>query len=156
MITGDFRKWEVDQCAFSPVLVEALEYLRTAPFDQIEDGVYPLNETGTYLVLKEVVTSSFVEVRPEKHHRYIDIHYLITGMEKIGFARDHEKNKPVNVSPDVEDHTFFDFVEQEKELILYPGQFVVFMPSDVHRPWCMAHEERIVRKALIKLPVSEA
>jgi|GEM_PF-5639770 len=29
------------------------------------------------------------------------------------------------------------------------------VPSDLHRPWCMANETRTVRKALIKLPVKD-
>ncbi|NOU96753.1 DUF386 family protein [Paenibacillus sp. LMG 31456] len=155
MLIGDFKRWGSDQCLLSPKLVGVLDYLRSLSFEQMDDGVYPVGEAGIYLIVKTAETFPFEEMRPEHHERFIDIHYMISGAEKIGFARTNESNKSVEVTPPVEDHMFFDSVEQEIELILYPGQYAVFMPSDLHRPWCSAHGTRSVRKALLKIPVSE-
>ncbi|MCR8631334.1 YhcH/YjgK/YiaL family protein [Paenibacillus radicis (ex Xue et al. 2023)] len=154
MLIGDFKRWESDQYLLSTKLVEVLDYLRSLSFEQVDDGVYPVGEDGIYLIVKTAETFPFEEMRPEHHERYIDIHYMISGTEKIGFARANESNRPVEVVPLVEDHTFFDSVEQEIELLLYPGQYAVFMPSDLHRPWCSAYGTRSVRKALLKVPVS--
>jgi biofilm protein TabA len=82
----------------------------------------------------------------------IDIHYIIAGAEKYGFARANKNNVPVN-EPVIEDHTFFAAAEQEAEFTMFPGQFAIFLPADVHRPWCKAVESPTVRKALLKLPV---
>jgi YhcH/YjgK/YiaL family protein len=156
MLIGDFNRWESELCLLSPKLVEALDSLRSLSLDQLEDGVYPMGEDGTYLIFKTAETFPFEDMRPEHHERYIDIHYMIAGVEKIGFARANESNTPVEVFPPVEDHTFFNSVTQELELLLYPGQYAVFMPSDIHRPWCRAHGTRFVRKALLKVPVNAA
>jgi len=59
------------------------------------------------------------------------------------------------VTPSVEDHTFFNVVEQEMELVLNPGQYAIFSPSDIHRPWCSVNGSGFVRKALLKVPVSK-
>jgi YhcH/YjgK/YiaL family protein len=158
VIIGDFNTgWDADKRLLSPKLAEALDYLGSLSFGQMEDGEYPVGEDGAYLIVKTAETYPFNEMRPEHHERYIDIHYMISGTEKIGFARNTGRNKAVTVSRPVEDHTFFDFVEQEAELILYPGQYAVFAPSDIHRPWCRAEAEgtRFVRKALLKVPVQE-
>jgi biofilm protein TabA len=153
MILGDFLNWEEDKRALSPILGEALEIIRSKSFGDVEDGVYPINEDGTRLIVKEVVTTPFEELPPEKHELFIDIHYIIAGAEKYGFARESKNNITKDVTPAIEDHTFFAFAEREAEFTLYPGQFVIFLPADVHRPWCKAEESPTVRKALLKLPV---
>jgi biofilm protein TabA len=152
-ILGDFLNWEEDKRALSPVLVEALEIIRSKSFEDVEEGVYPIDKDGTRLIVKEVLTTPFEELPPEKHELFIDIHYIITGAEKYGFARESKNNIPKNVIPAIEDHTFFVSAEQEAELTMYPGQFIIFLPTDVHRPWCKAAESPTVRKALLKFPV---
>lgn len=156
MIIGDFNRWEEEKGLYSGALAEMLELLRTADLEEMEDGVYPIRGDGTVLILKRVVTAPFGTVWPERHDRFIDIHYLLSGREKIGFARDTAGNEPAaEVHPPVEDHWFFSRVERESEFVLYPGQFAVLMPSDIHRPWCTADAAvPAVRKALVKLPVS--
>lgn len=157
MVIGDFNSWEEERGMYAPALAEALELLRGMSFEDMEDGTYPIPEAGegAQLIVKHVVTMPYDEVRPEKHERFIDIHYLLSGTEKIGFARRSAKDRRWHGPPFMEDHMFYEHVEQEMDLVLYPGQFAVFLPSDVHRPWCTAYpEKREVRKALLKLPVS--
>lgn len=154
MIIGDFRSWEADRLLFSPKLILALDYIRTCSFEEMEDGVYTLDQEGGYLILKEAPLFPHAEMRMEHHERYIDIHYLISGTEKFGFARDSGMNKAIKVDPPVDDHVFFDEVEHEMDLLLTAGQFVLFMPSDIHRPWCIAVEGIVqVRKALLKIAI---
>lgn len=155
LIVGDFRRWSEDKLLLSDRLVEQLDYLYSLSFEHMGDGVYPVKEDGTYLIVKQTPTIAFAEVRPERHQRYVDIHYILAGSESIGFARDSGGNKSVDVIPAVEDHTFFDSVEQEMELVLYPGQYAIFLPSDIHRPWCKTKETDFVRKALLKVPIKE-
>ncbi|CAN7231921.1 YhcH/YjgK/YiaL family protein [Paenibacillus sp. LjRoot153] len=153
MIIGDFRKWPEEKWLCSERLAQHLDYLYTCSFDKIEDGVYPVGEDGTYLVVKTTATIPFSEALPERHQRYMDIHYILAGSETIGVARDCEKNQPVEVSPAIDDHTFFNAVEHEMVLTLYPGQYAIFLPLDVHRPWCKSNEADYVRKALLKVPI---
>lgn len=155
MILGDFRKWSEEKWLFSEQLAQHLDYLYKCSFDEIEDGVYPVGEDGTYLVVKTTATVPFSEALPERHQRYMDIHYIIVGSETIGFARDCEKNQPVEVNPTIDDHTFFHAVENEMHLTLYPGQFAIFVPLDMHRPWCKGPETEYVRKALLKVPIPQ-
>ena len=153
MMIGDFGNWQADKCILSSALVEKLEYLRLTSFEHMEDGVYPVSGDGTYLILQKRELQSFDEVKPEHHMEYVDIHFMISGVEKIGFARDSGRNKAVPVIPAADDHTFFDSVEFEMELVLFPGQYAVLLPSDIHRPWCRADVTTSVRKALLKVPV---
>ncbi|MBP1966611.1 YhcH/YjgK/YiaL family protein [Paenibacillus aceris] len=153
MIVGDFHKWPEERWLFSERLAQHLDYLYACSFEAIEDGVYPVGEDGTYLVVKRTATMPFAEALPERHQRYLDIHYIVAGSETFGFARDHEKNQPVEVIPAMDDHIFFHTVEHEMALKLYPGQYVIFLPSDIHRPWCKSDETDFVRKALLKVPI---
>jgi biofilm protein TabA len=156
MVIGDFNRWEEERRMYAPALADALELLRSMSFEDMEEGCYSIPQVGdgAQLIVKRVETMPFDEVRPEKHERFIDIHYLLSGTEKIGFARGSPKDRMCYGPPLMEDHTFYEHVEQEMEWVLFPGQFAIFLPSDVHRPWCIANPEmREVRKALLKLPV---
>ncbi|WP_419871885.1 YhcH/YjgK/YiaL family protein [Candidatus Pristimantibacillus sp. PTI5] len=153
MMIGDFSNWQTEKRVISSALAEKLEYLRLTPFEQMEDGVYPALDDGTYLIIQHKELQPYHEVMPEQHRSYVDIHFMISGMEKMGFARDCGRNKAVAVTPEVDDHTFFEAVEAETELVLFPGQYIVLLPSDIHRPWCRADGMHKVRKALLKVPV---
>jgi biofilm protein TabA len=132
VILGDFRKWSEDKWLYAERLAQHMDYLSTRTFDEIEDGVLP-----------------------ERHQRYMDIHYILAGSETIGFARECEKNQSLEVTPVIDDHIFFQAVEHEMALTLYPGQYAIFLPDDIHRPWCTGTETNYVRKALLKVPVPE-
>jgi biofilm protein TabA len=155
VILGDFRKWSEDKWLYAERLAQHMDYLSTRTFDEIEDGVYPVGEDGTYLVVKTTDTIPFSEALPERHQRYMDIHYILAGSETIGFARECEKNQSLEVTPVIDDHIFFQAVEHEMALTLYPGQYAIFLPDDIHRPWCTGTETNYVRKALLKVPVPE-
>ncbi|GGD51911.1 hypothetical protein GCM10010911_06860 [Paenibacillus nasutitermitis] len=75
---------------------------------------------------------------------------MISGEETMGFAR-HSERLCVSTDLSDQDAYLFDELENETFLHLQPGQFVVFLPHDVHRPGCATGEPGPVRKAIVKI-----
>ena len=87
------------------------------------------------------------EARVETHRRYIDIQYVVDGMDRIGWMPVSDCRQPMGYDDgkDVEFYTdrpgmWFD---------LSAGQFAVFFPHDAHAP--MANEGRPIVKIVIKV-----
>ena len=85
----------------------------------------------------------------EAHRKYIDIHYLLSGENKIGW-------KPQKGCDNiVEEYDYEKDVElysgtPEQWIILTPGLFALFLPFDAHAPQC--HKEEF-HKVVIKVSV---
>lgn len=85
----------------------------------------------------------------EAHCRYIDIHYCIGGVEKIGW-------KPVNGCHDAgkaydSEKDFMTFADPpESWVVLRPGSFAIFYPGDAHAPMVSTG---IVHKVVVKVAV---
>lgn len=89
------------------------------------------------------------EARVETHRRYIDIQYVVEGVDRIGWMPVSDCRGPLgyNDTKDVEFHEdrpdfWFD---------LAAGRFAVFFPHDAHAP--MANEGRPIAKIVIKVAV---
>lgn len=150
MIIGDMSRWNQEKGAFSSTTVRAVNYLQQTDFSQLENGEYQIEGDQMYVVVKDVDTRAKTDGYGERHKHYIDIHYVLTGTEWIGFARDYD-NHAIHVDElDTKDYALYEKVEDEVFLVLKAGTYAIFYPSDVHRPCCSDTSGKI-RKAIIKV-----
>ena len=63
----------------------AFEYLRTADLDALQTGRVDLNN-DLYVMVQRFTTRLPETGVWETHRKYIDIHYIVSGQERIGFA----------------------------------------------------------------------
>ena len=117
-------------------------------------GPYELQGRDIHLNVMDVTTKPFSSARPEAHHDYLDIQYLVTGLEKIGVAFDAGENVVTEDLLDSRDVRFFGGVTNESILTMTPGSFAVLFPNDVHRPTCAADQPMAIRKVVVKVRVA--
>ena len=114
-----------------------LEYLRDLK-PEVEIGTYVLSPRVKAIV-SEYTTKEVNEKGYEAHKEYIDIQYLVSGEEKIGFVPLEylKETKPYNVEKDVAFYEEKDVKPQE--LLLGNGYFAILYPQDGHMPqlWSM-------------------
>ena len=82
------------------------------------------------------------EAKLENHHRYIDIHYVIEGVEKIVVSSRNDLERITEFSE-----------ENDCELFAIPqaGDFLVVYPGESHAPMIAANGEiATVRKVVVK------
>lgn len=89
----------------------------------------------------------------EAHKKYIDVHYIVEGIEKIATADVTSLQEKIPFSKE-KDIGFYDGNESGSYL-LKPGDFMVCFPSDAHKVGMMNNVPGMVKKVVIKIKVEE-
>jgi len=140
-----------DISIYPKVIQKAINYLIDTDLINIEAGIYELQGKDMYAQVSNIETDSKENRKPEVHRKYIDVQFLVEGKEKIGFAVDTGKNKIVAEYDAEKDILFYEECENESDIIMIPGAFVVFFSNIVHRPACSVKEVSKIKKVVIKI-----
>lgn len=128
-----------------------LEFLKNVTPD-IENGVHEINPRVKAIV-SEYETKKVNENGFEAHRDYIDIQYLISGEEIVGYLPLVLLNeiKPYNKECDASFYVGTGI--KHHELQLGNGFFAVFFPQDGHMPCLSIDEPKTVKKVVMKVAV---
>ena len=135
-----------------PRFEKAFAYLATTDFETIKPGKYQIDGDHIYaMVVNEdgvpmlESTSAF-----ECHNTYIDIQYVFGGLETVGYKSRLTCVEPRSEYDEKKDVLFY---EDAPDFFfkLYPGQFGIYFPDDVHAP--MIGDGKI-RKVVMKIRVN--
>ncbi len=132
-----------------PNIKTGLKFLKdTATLEQLPLGRLEIDGDKVFALVQEYETRAFNKEMWEAHKKYYDIQFIVSGEEKIMFAR-IENCKPrteFNISED-----FWLFSAEGDEIGINEGYFMILGPEDVHQPGI--HKGRIpqkVRKIVVK------
>ena len=155
MIIGNIGDPSEGFAAYPEAVLRALDYLRKTDFAKMKDGRYPVEGDDMYAILTRYKTKPSEECRPETHRKYIDLLYIISGEEYLGWCPmnpDLKVTEPYNAEKDIE---FYEDLAPESHFVLSAGSIVVLFPKDVHKPFIMiGHEPTDVTKVIVKIAVS--
>ena len=136
-----------------PVAIQtAIKYLKENDFISMETGVYEIQGKDIYAQVFDAQTEPADKKRPEVHEKYVDVQFLASGKERLGFTPDTGKYKVTEQFVE-RDLIFYDKVENEGFIEARPGCYSIFFPSDVHRPTVLSGEAMNVRKVVVKVKV---
>lgn len=130
-------------------IAKAFEYISETDLSQTSVGKYEIEDDNIFALVQEYETKVIEGAKPEGHHKYIDIQYIISGVELIGLA------------------TFLDqtpiFSDKEADNDLYDcdttlfrmdsGMFSIFFPGDIHMPGIKINQSSTVKKVVIKVKI---
>lgn len=139
----------VEQNVLHPKAWEAaFAFLNEKDLENIELGRYDLSD-GVYVNVEEYTTKDSASF--EAHRKYIDIQYLAKGKEYI-YVSPYEPEKQTEITPydETKDIEFFDKNDYKKQL-LTSDNFLVFFPSDGHKPCMKVDENEQVKKVVVKI-----
>lgn len=137
---------------YPQAIQKAVEYLKSNDFVNMEPGVYEIDGKKMYAQVFDADTDAAETKRPEVHEKYLDVQFLASGKEKLGFTPDTGKYE-VDERFDERDLIFYKSVENEGFITSTPGCFCVFFPWDVHRPAVVADQPMKVRKVVVKVSI---
>ena len=154
MISSSIYVDDVRHC-YPAAIQKALEYLKenADKFADMETGVYEIQGKDIYAQVMDCTTVPVEKGRPEVHARYVDVQFVATGRELLGFTPDTGKYE-VDEHFEERDLTFYKAVENEGFIEARPGCYNIFFPTDVHRPGCISGESMTLRKVVVKVAVS--
>lgn len=131
-------------------ITESLKYLQTTDLSQLSNGKYEIKGDEIFVIVQDYNSKSLSEGKFESHRKYIDIQYIIKGVEKMGYVNVDNLN-PLTEYDKEKDIQFFegngDFVT------VYNGSFTIFFPQDAHMPGIQLNNFEYVKKAVVKIKI---
>lgn len=140
-----------------PKLKTMLNYLKENNLTERENGRLEIEGDRLFINIEENEMAPKSERRPEAHRKYLDIQLVLAGEEAIGVAVNNSEANIQGITAEYSeerDIMFYTEVKEETMLNLYPGDFAVFFPEDIHRPRCVIEGTRgYSKKAIVKMRV---
>jgi YhcH/YjgK/YiaL family protein len=147
MIVDSLKNWNF--CTALPQLRRAFEVLASQDVSTWPDGRVELDGDRMFALPQGYLTRPAAQCRWEAHRRCIDIQYIISGREAMGYAP-LSTLKPVTAFDETKDVGFYDGTGSI--ITVEAGMFAIFFPHDAHMP-CMqvAGHPESVRKVVVKV-----
>ena len=128
----------------------ALIYLKATDFEKLNNGRYEIEDDSIYSTVNRYTTKPAEDGRWEAHKNYIDIQFLASGTELIGysFIKNMDPETEYNPERDIQ------FYNGEGQMIkVEKNMFVILFPSDVHMPGIKVNEPQNVIKVVVKVKI---
>lgn len=133
-----------------PLFAEGFDFLRIAKAQPFIPGRYEIHGKELMAIVEENLGRTRQEARLETHRKYIDIQFVYSGLETIGWKDYHQCTSiqsEYNAERDIE---FYSDVP-ECWFPVMPHAFAIFFPEDAHAPLA---GEGSVRKIILKVAVN--
>jgi len=131
-----------------PSLSDIKNYLETVDVNSLELGKNEVNESIAVIKI-HYLTKPYEERFCEVHEKFLDLHLIISGNEKIGV----QERLRSNVLEYVEEQ---DYAEAKAELKLFEmneGDFMILFPHEVHATGIANKDISEVNKLVFKIPL---
>lgn len=135
-----------------PSMEMAFDFLESINADEFPEGKTEL--VGTHLFANGMVreTKDFAESIWESHEKYLDIHFLVEGDERIFYGPEEKMKEVIPYNPEKEITVF----EGNGTEVYFPKNgFVIFFPGEIHKALVHTGMPETVKKVVIKLGLEE-
>lgn len=130
-------------------LAKGFEFITETDLVAIESGKHQIDNDDVFAIVQEYDTKEEKDCILEGHHKYIDIQYVIQGVELMGFT---PLTNQVSVEENLEkDYTFYN--GETSMIRVEEGMFTIFFPEDLHRPCVKAGQISKVKKVVVKVKI---
>lgn len=137
----------------SPHFAAAIDYALSTNFADLQPGTYEIDGENVFAIVNEYTTKPHTDCGWESHLKYADIQIMIHGIEKFGYSPLVDQKPSVAYTPEKDVMLYSSAEEDPAYITLYPGQFIIFFPSDIHQPEVFKHHPAPVKKVVIKVKV---
>ncbi len=132
-------------------VVKALNYIAKKKFSTMEVGKYELDGDKLFAIVNDYKTKSIEGAESEVHEQYIDVQFIVSGEESIGYAPLNNQKPTVEYNAD-SDVAFYN--EKVSLVNMKTGMFAIFYPTDIHMPGIVTDKSVDVRKVVVKIRCS--
>lgn len=134
-----------------PRIAAGLALLNEEDVRTAAEGRYEVQGEDLFFIVQEYTTAPFEEGRLEIHRRYLDIQYIASGREAIGFCP-LEGLLEDELYSESRDIAFYRSHRAISRLVLETGMFAVFFPQEPHMPARQAADKpEPVKKIVVKI-----
>ncbi len=129
---------------------KAFAYLTQTNFDKLKEGVYDIDGDNMFAIIGNYETKDRLENKAESHRKYIDLQFMASGTELMGYAPLIDQ-KPIEEYKEDNDIMFYD--SEVSFTRLEENMFAILFPEDLHMPGIMDKKSEKVKKIVIKIAV---
>lgn len=141
------------QVSMTPSFSIAIDFLRRTDLHDLANGRAEIDEARVFALLQRYETLVMDVPKIESHRRYIDVQYVVSGEEIIGWVPIEQMTitEPYNSDNDV----CLGMVPQHflSMVHLQAGKIAVFYPEDGHAPRMASGRPSRVFKIVVKIAV---
>jgi YhcH/YjgK/YiaL family protein len=129
---------------------KALRFVQEDALTDISPGRYEIVDNDVFALVQQYKSRLMEDCTWEAHREYVDVQYIISGEEKIGYAQ-------LSALEIVKEY------DKESDSVLLRGNgcmlslcarsFAIFGPNDAHMPCISAHTEVLVKKVVVKVRI---
>jgi biofilm protein TabA len=130
---------------------KAFAYLKNTDLKALASGRHVIDGANVYAIVTEAPSKDYDKTAFESHRKFIDLQYVITGEENMAKAplASVTVNKPYDEAADIAYYT------GEGKICTVPaGTFMLFFPTEAHRPNITPGGNKVVKKIVIKVNVA--
>ena len=141
------------QIGMSPELRKAFDFLHRRDILDLPDGRVEIDGDRVFALIQRYETVNADPPKFEYHRKYIDVQYIASGEEVIGWAP--VERMTVTEPYDGDKDICFGTVERGKwtPAYLHAGQLIVLWPEDAHAPKLSLATASAVMKIVVKVAV---
>jgi biofilm protein TabA len=133
-----------------PSFVKAFEILNDKNLPKKAGGKHTVDGDNIYYTIQKYTTKPLSEGKLEAHRKYIDIQFLLSGEELLGYAPLKGLRTAEEYNPQ-KDIAFFNTPKEITKIKLEPGLFCILFHHDAHLPSRFLDRPSEVRKVVIKI-----
>lgn len=126
---------------------QALEYLRDTDIAALETGSHEIDGKNIFAIVNDYDTQLYAEQQFEAHRKYLDVQYVASGEELIGYLPLAGQTPSQAYH---EEHDYALYRETPEFIHMRQGMFAIFFPTDLHMPG-MGETVAPVRKVVVKV-----
>jgi len=127
---------------------KSFEYIKATDLKTLPAGKYPIDGESIFALVSEYKTKPESEGKLEAHKKYIDVQYVISGEELMGYVP--FGNQQI-LEPYKEENDIVFFTGDKSFTKVSVGMFAIFFPEDVHMPGISTGKISDVKKLVIKV-----
>jgi biofilm protein TabA len=138
------KQYHLNQAAWD----KAFAYLKNTDLKTLSNGRHVIDGDNVFAIVTEAPTKDYDKTAFESHRKYIDLQYVITGEENMAktLVSSVRVSKPFDEATDLANYT------GEGKIYTVPaGSFMLFFPTEAHRPNITPGGNKVVKKIVIKI-----
>jgi len=137
--------------ALGPRIARGLQFLAEADLAGLAPGKHELDGKRLFVLVSDYTPKPEPECRWEAHRLYLDLQYMVSGIERMGIA-------PVSrlAAGDYQADRDILWLSGSGDLLMFgQGQFMILWPGDAHMPGVEAGVAGPARKIVVKIKIAD-
>ena len=151
MILGLLSEFSNQKPVLPAAIVRALEGFLAQDIASKGPGRYELEGDQMFCLVQDAMPRTVAESQSEAHHRYADIQIPVGASERFGFSLPQAGLAPCDDRLEARDLAFYPTPANEFFMDVEPGAYVIFLPTELHRPCIVISDKTEFRKVVIKV-----